>query len=639
MKKMIKKTSALAISAFVLAQYIPFTALSAYTPGTGSNSIVIHSYTIGSDIYENQKTVGADPTGTTDDAVKVPSSATANGNITYEIYPVTKSGSNYVKGTKLGDDVTNASGELTFSGLDDGVYWINPVFPSTNTAFDNADAFYVQVPGNTSSTVHVYPKNTDNDFDNPTSVNGKKHTVILTKKDAKTGNTITASTATFKVYFKNALGKWEAATPASTYTTDENGQLKITGLPIGQYYFVEQSAPTGYLLDQTPKEFNITGVTDAEVAVNFNNDPELKVGKVIAADAGGSTYNWTITADLPTNRENLSSYEIIDQFKGLTIDTENVTVSYKTKDAENNDVDVYLTPVTDFTAAIGTGEDADKLTITITNLAGLANIPGNNLTITVPSTLNGELTDSSYATGAGAVYNMAQISYTYGYVPGNDPDPAIPDAPNPPVDITEPSPLPDPSDPDDPNTPNPNDPSNPNTPIDVIKPCTFKISNINGGDELGGASYKITTADGTDVTGFTNISDNADDADTDPMLAVVSNLAPGAYKVYQTGVDSLHVLNNTPIDIYVSKDGKIYTDSSCATPIKSTYETDDENDDVLYQVQFVNQPKENFNLPFTGTIATIIFSITGILLMAGTGFLIFILLKKKDDEEEEQENN
>ena len=298
-----------------------------------------------------------------------------------------------------------------------------------------------------------------------------------------------------------------------------------------------------------------------------------------------------------------------------------------------------MTPVTDFTAAIGTGEDADKLTITITNLAGLANIPGNNLTITVPSTLNGELTDSSYATGAGAVYNMAQISYTYGYVPGNDPDPAIPDAPNPPVDITEPSPLPDPSDPDDPNTPNPNDPSNPNTPIDVIKPCTFKISNINGGDELGGASYKITTADGTDVTGFTNISDNADDADTDPMLAVVSNLAPGAYKVYQTGVDSLHVLNNTPIDIYVSKDGKIYTDSSCATPIKSTYETDDENDDVLYQVQFVNQPKENFNLPFTGTIATIIFSITGILLMAGTGFLIFILLKKKDDEEEEQENN
>ena len=635
MKKMIKKTSALAISAFVLAQYIPFTALSAYTPGTGSNSIVIHSYTIGSDIYENQKTVGANPTGTTTDAAKVPGSATANGNITYEIYPVTKSGGNYVKGTKLGDNVTNASGELTFAGLDDGVYWINPTFADTNSAFDNADAFYVQVPG-TTNTVHVYPKNTDNDYTDPTTDNGKLHSVELTKTEAD--GTTAIQGVEFKVYFKNALGDWEAATPASTYTTDQYGKIKITGLPIGDYYFVEQpltgTNATTYLLDQEPKKFTITGVlpsgaTEAEpVAVDFINDKKLTVEKKIAADAGGSTYNWTITAELPTNRGNLSSYQIIDQFKGLTIDTANVTVSYKTKDAGNNDVDEYLTPGTDFTAAIGAAPNNDKLTITITNLAALANIPGNNLTITVPSTLNSE----TYTTD-GDVVNMAQISYTYGYVPGADPDPAIPDAPNSPVDITEPTVLPNPNT-VDPSTPNPEDP------YDVVKPCTFKISNINGGAELGGASYKITTADGTDVTGFTNISDNADDAATDPMLAVVSNLAPGAYKVYQTGVDSDHVLNNTPIDIYVSKNGNIYTDSNCSTPIKSTYETADEADDVLYQVQFVNQPKnDDFNLPFTGTTATIIFSITGILLMAGTGFLLFILLKKKDDDEEEQENN
>ena len=624
MKKMIKKTSALAISAFMLAQYIPFTAVAAaYTPGAGANSIVIHSYTIGSDIYEAQKTTGANPTGTTSDASKVPGSATANSGVTYEIFSAT--GTNYATKTSLGELTTDTNGELTFAGLPDGVYWINPTFADTNSAFDNADAFYVQVPGNTSSTVHVYPKNTDNDFTDPTTDNGKLHSVELTKTEAD-GTTAVAG-ATFKVYFKNALGDWEAATPGTVYTTDTNGKITITGLPIGDYYFVEQSVGTAYLLDQEPKYFKITGVKPdgateaAPVAVSFINDKKLTVEKEIAADAGGSTYNWTITAELPTNRGNLSRYVITDQFKGLTINPANVTIEG-------------LTYETDFNAAIGAAPNDDKLTITFT-AAGMTKITdstdadyitADHLTVTVPSTLN----SSTYTTD-GDVVNMAQIEYDYGYDPDGK-QPELPDNPDPPVTITEPTVLPDPDD-VDPNDPNDDDP------YDVVKPCTFKISNINGGDELGGASYKITTADGTDVTGFTDLSDNAEDAATDPMLVVVANLAPGAYKVYQTAVDSDHVLNNTPIDIYVSKNGNIYTDSSCTEQIKSTYEDADTSNDVLNQVQFVNQPKEDFNLPFTGTTATIIFSITGILLMAGTGFLIFILLKKKDDEEEEQENN
>ena len=631
MKKMIKKTSALAISAFMLAQYIPFTAVAAaYTPGTGNNSIVIHSYTIGSDIYENQKTVGANPTGTTADASKVPGTATANSGVTYEIFSAT--GTNYETKTSLGELDTDANGELTFSKLADGVYWINPKFADTNSAFDNADAFYVQVPGNTSSTVHVYPKNTDNDFNDPTTDNGKLHSVELTKTESD-GTTPIAG-ATFKVYFKNAQDNWEAATPATVYTTDQYGKIKITGLPIGDYYFVEQSVGAAYLLDQEPKKFTITGVlpsgaTEAEpVAVSFINDKKLTVGKVIAADAGGSTYNWTITADLPTNRANLSSYTIVDQFKGITIDTTKVAIAG-------------MTNGTDFNAEIGSGANADKMTITFTD-AGLTKIKdstiitANQLTVTVPSTLNSaDLTSATYKTGEGAAYNMAQISYTYGY-DDTGKEPVLPDGDDPedPVIITEPSPLPDPSNPSDPNTPTPNTPSDPDTPIEVIKPCTFTISN-HGSPELENAHYKITDAAGNTIDGFEDISD-----DGTTFIATVSGLAPGAYKVYQTAVDSDHVLNNTPVDIYVSKNGNIYTDSNCNTQIVDDKDTTETTDDVANQVVFINaEKKSDFNLPFTGTTATIIFSITGILLMAGTGFLIFILLKKKDDEEEEQENN
>ena len=38
-------------------------------------------------------------------------------------------------------------------------------------------------------------------------------------------------------------------------SVDENGQLEMTGIPLGKYQVVEVSCPQGYVLDSTPYDF------------------------------------------------------------------------------------------------------------------------------------------------------------------------------------------------------------------------------------------------------------------------------------------------------------------------------------------------------------------------------------------------
>jgi hypothetical protein len=319
-------------------------------------------------------------------------------------------------------------------------------------------------------------------------------------------------------------------------------------------------------------------------------------------------------------------------------------LSYTITDIYNANVTLAATPIssvvcgttpleltTDYTVTTDANNKKIVIELTTTGIGKLT--AGTPIEITVASSL----ADNYNATTLATVKNEVSSSYQYAYDPDNDPtvdgidpdptdpsDPTVPDDPDKKdiVNQSEPTdPVPNP-DPDNPTQPNPYSYPAPDgiNPSAEFKPVDIIISNYEEGDtnkvELPSAQYNVS-----------NCSPYADDDDGD-KLARVLKVAPGVYTITQTRVDSEHVLNETAKKILIESDGKIYD------------YTGDTKGDEITQVVFTNAKKGAFNLPFTGTTATIVFSLTGLIIMAGTMFFFIVIFKKRDDDdEEEQENN
>ena len=83
----------------------------------------------------------------------------------------------------------------------------------------------------------------------------------------------------------------ESIVDAKIFTTDEKGQITVTGLDDGEYTFIERKAPTGYMLPQNPEtKVTINSETNTiEIANNRSPEMPLTGSETLVCVGSGAT--------------------------------------------------------------------------------------------------------------------------------------------------------------------------------------------------------------------------------------------------------------------------------------------------------------------------------------------------------------
>lgn len=228
-------------------------------------------------------------------------------------------------GTATANGTSNASGVVSFTGLELGRYYVKEVSTPDNVKTKTAP-FFVDIPmTNTSGTdwiydVKAYPKNQ--------TVYGS---VVLTKEDINDNTKLQGAKFDLHQTELNGVSITDTV-KVSNLTTNANGQIIIDNLPFGKYYFIETSAPTNYLLDNTTKyNFEITesgtvnlGANDVIVSkdtsvqeVTVPNTKTLAINKSVTVKSTVTdTANvqddvkWITSSSVPQGIENYSKYQV-----------------------------------------------------------------------------------------------------------------------------------------------------------------------------------------------------------------------------------------------------------------------------------------------------------------------------------------
>ncbi|QAS69346.1 hypothetical protein DLJ48_01810 [Oenococcus sicerae] len=167
---------------------------------------------------------------------------------------------------------TDAAGQIKVGDLKPGNYYFVETSAPAGYTFDSTAKYTFAITiGDQSQSVIVNAGNAE-----------KRGSVVLTKTDADAFDPTVVAGAVFDLYKAG-----QSTASVTGLTTDNNGQIKVSGLQPGNYYFVETKAPTGYVLDAA--HHNFTVAFDQVTAIGVSVADAEKTGSVLLTKTDSDT--------------------------------------------------------------------------------------------------------------------------------------------------------------------------------------------------------------------------------------------------------------------------------------------------------------------------------------------------------------
>ncbi|EJS67130.1 LPXTG-domain-containing protein cell wall anchor domain [Bacillus cereus BAG2X1-1] len=206
--------------------------------------------------------------------------------------------------------VTDANGEAVFQNLPLGRYEVKAINGPEHIELDKS-TFIVDIPMTSADgkdlnyDVHIYPKNET-----------KRGSVELIKKGE--GDRVLEG-AEFHLFKENENGTNTQIKTPHPLVTDSDGKIHVESLEYGEYYFIEEKAPKGYLTSKEEYPFSIkeTGKL-VKLEKDVKNYKEPTIEKTIndsSKNAGinrETEYTYDIKTLLPEDIQTYKNYVVTD---------------------------------------------------------------------------------------------------------------------------------------------------------------------------------------------------------------------------------------------------------------------------------------------------------------------------------------